>query len=124
MIKKIFFITSIILILTFVFSLVSFAVEIEISPILEGKEYYIMKLGETQTFKASGFGWDKKTEKKIAEAKIEAVQWSFDSRFLELVENKGDSITLKAIKNRTSKLTAMGKINGKSATKTIFIVIK
>lgn len=108
----------------FLFSLIAFANEIEINPILEGKEYYIMKLGEIQTFKASGFGWDKKLEQKIPEAKIETIEWDFDSRFLDLVEAKGETITLKAIKDRTSKLTVTGRIDNKPVTKTIFIVVK
>lgn len=106
------------------FSLSAFASEIEIKPVLEGEVYYIMKPGEIQTFQANGFGWDKKTQQKISDVDIKEIQWSFDSRFLELIEKKDKAIILKAIKNRTSKLTVTGKIDGKSVTKTIFIVIK
>ena len=83
-----------------------------------------MELGEVQTFEASGFGWDRTKEEKIPDIEIEALEWSFDSRFLELVEKENKAITLKAIKKRTSKLTVTGKIGDKHAAKTIFIVIK
>ncbi|MDP2938468.1 MAG: hypothetical protein Q8O13_00050 [Candidatus Omnitrophota bacterium] len=122
--RKIFFRTSIISIIIFLFSLSAFAVEIEIRPVLEGKEYYVMKKGEIQTFEAQGFGWDKKTQQKTPNVEIKEIQWSFDARFLELVEMKGNAITLKAIKERTSKLTVTGKIDDKVVTITIFIVIR
>ncbi len=121
--KKLYF-AIIIPFLLFIFVLVSYAIEIEIKPVIEGKEYFIMKVGETQTFEASGFGWDAKAQQKVPEAKIEAVQWSFDSRFLELIETKDNIITLKAIKDRTSKLTATGKVENEDVTKSIFVVIK
>ena len=82
-----------------------------------------MKLGEIQTFQARGFGWNKNKEEKIPSREIKAIQWSFDSRFLELVEKKNKTITLKATKKRTSKLTVTGEVDDKYATKTIFIVI-
>lgn len=119
-----FFTVLMISILVFLFSLIAFAVEIEIMPVVEGQQYYVMNLGQIQTFQAYGFGWDAKTQQKVPEAKIEEVQWNFDSRFLELVEKKNDTITLRAIKDRTSKLTATGKVDNEDVEKTIFIVIK
>ncbi len=121
--RKIFFIISIISLALSLYSQAAFANEIEIKPVLEGEDYYIMELGEIQTFQACGFGWDRTKEEKIPDIEIKAVQWSFDSRFLELVEKKNETITLKAIKKRTSKLTVTGKIDAQYVTKTIFIVI-
>ena len=102
----------------------SFASEIQIKPVIEGENYYIMKLNETQTFTAYGFGWDSDTQQKIPDKEIKSIQWSFDQRFLELVQTKDNTITLKAIKDRTSRLTVTGEVEGKSVTKTIFIVIE
>ena len=123
-IRKVFFITSIVSLALSLYSQVAFASDIEIKPVLEGEDYYIMRLGEIQTFEACGFGWDKAREERIPNIEIKAIQWSFDSRFLELVEKKDNTITLKAIRKRTSKLTVTGKIDDKYVTKTIFIVIK
>lgn len=123
-IRKTFFIIFIISLAVSLFSSAAPAGEIEINPVSEGEDYCIMQLGEIRTFEASGFGWDKTRQEKIPGAGIEAIQWSFDSRFLELVEEKNNAVSLKAIKKRTSKLTATGKIDDKLITKTIFIVIK
>jgi len=120
---KTFFVILMISIALSLYSSAAFASEIEIKPTLEGEDYYMMKLGETQTFAAYGFGWDKTKEEKIPGMEIKAIRWSFDSRFLELAEEKNNTITLKAIKKRTSKLIATGEIDNKYATKTIFIVI-
>lgn len=120
--RRVIFLLS--LIVTALFYSLVFASEIEIRPVLKDKAYYIMKLGEVQTFEAYGFGWDNKVAQKIPDAKIDTIQWNFDSRFLQLVEEKGNFITLKAIKDRTSKLSVTGTVNGKRVTKTIFVVIK
>lgn len=122
--RKIFFIISIISLALSLYSQIAFANEIEIKPVLEGEDYYIMKLGEIQTFQAYGFGWDKDREEKIPDIEIKAVQWSFDTRFLELAGKAGNTITLKATKKRTTKLTVTGKINGEDVTKDIFIVVR
>jgi len=121
--QKIFFTTTTILLALSLHSPVALASEIEIKPVLEGQGYYVMKLGETQTFEAYGIGWDEEREEKIPDVAVNAIRWNFDLRFLELVEKSGAFITLKAIKKRTSKLTATGKINDDHAAKTIFIVI-
>ncbi len=105
------------------FSLNAFAATIEIQPVLEGKQYYIMKLGEAQTFTAYGFGFDKQTQQKLPDAEIKEIKWIFDERFLELQDKKDNSITLKLIKNRTSRLTVTAIIDNKSVSKTIFIVV-
>ncbi len=122
--RKVLFCVFIISILTFLFSLVASATEIEIKPVLEGKEYYIMNMGESQAFEALGFGWDNQAKQKTLNAQITTVKWSFDARFLELLGQKGNSITLKAIKERTSKLTVIGEVDNKQVSKTIFIVIQ
>lgn len=123
-IRKIFFRVPIILLALSLYSSLAIAIEIEINPVLEGEEYYIMKLGETQTFEARGFDWDNDREEKIPNIEIKAIQWNFDARFLDLVEESGRTITLKASKKRTNKLTVTGKIDNEHVTKTIFIVIK
>ncbi len=122
--RKRFFIISAFLIAIFLFLSVALAVEIEIRPVLEGEAYYTMELGEIQTFEASGFSWNEDREEKIPGIEIKEIQWNFDSRFLELVEKKNAAITLRAIRKRTSKLTATGKIANELVTKTIFIVIE
>ena len=123
-IRKTFLILFIVSLVLSLFYAIAFASEIEIKPVLEGENYYTMKFGETQTFEASGFGWDEANEKRVPGVEIEAIRWSFDSRFLESVGEGNKTITLKAIKERTSKLTVTGKVGTKYATKTIFIVIK
>lgn len=122
--KKIFYTISIVLIAMFLFSQLAPASEIEIKPVVEGENYYIMQLNQTQTFTAYGFGWDSDTQQKIPDIEIKEIHWTFDSRFLELVQSKDNTITLKAIKDRTSRLTVTGKIDGETVTKTIFIVIE
>jgi len=122
--RKIFFTTVVIpLILSFFLSTV-FAVEIKIQPVAEGEAYYIMQPGETQAFEASGFGWDENKKEEAPGKEIKGIQWSFDTRFLELVGKAGNTIILKAIKKRTTKLTVTGKINGEDVTKDIFIVVR
>ncbi|HOW35739.1 MAG TPA: hypothetical protein PL155_04935 [Candidatus Omnitrophota bacterium] len=122
--RKIFFGALILLTAALLFLPAAFANEIEIKPVLEGKEYYIMAPGEVQTFEALGFGWDKKVQQKIPGATVETVQWNFNPEFLELVGKTGNTITLRALKRRTSKLIVTGNVNGKPVTKTIFIVVK
>lgn len=122
--RKIFSVVSLLGISMLIFSQVVLAVHIEIKPIVEGQEYCIMKLGETQTFQALGFGWDENAKQNIPEKEIKGIQWSFDGRFLELVETKDSTITLQAIKARTSRLTVTGTIDGEIVTKTIFIVVQ
>ncbi len=122
--KKIFFIIAIISLVLPLHSNAAHASEIEIKPVLEGEEYYIMKLGQTQTFEAMGVGWDKENKARIPGVEIKALQWAFDSRFLELVEKNSNTITLKAIKERTNRLTAQGEVADKPTVKTIFIVIE
>lgn len=111
-----------VLLTLFLFSQLAFASEIEIKPVQGGENYYIMKLGQTQEFSASGFGWDKNTQQKIPDVQIKQIQWSFDERFLELVQTKDDTITLKLIKNRTNRLTVTAIVDNKPVTKVIFIV--
>ncbi|MFA4842823.1 MAG: hypothetical protein WC658_03205, partial [Candidatus Omnitrophota bacterium] len=101
-----------------------FAVEIKIQPVVQGESYYIMQLGETQAFEASGFGWDENKQEETSGKEIKEIQWSFDTRFLELVGKAGNTITLKAIKKRTSKLTVTAKIDNEDVTKEIFIVVR
>lgn len=122
--RNLYIITAIISMIIPLFSRALFASEIEIQPIMEGQEYCLMKLGETQTFTASGIGWDKDTKHITPGAQITGIQWSFDARFLELQGTGNNSITLRAIKERTSRLTVTGIVDGKTATKTIFVVIK
>jgi hypothetical protein len=115
-----------ILVMLFVLSFYShraFASEIEIKPVLEGQEYYTMKLGQVQTFEAFGVGWDKDRAERVPGLEINSIRWSFDARFLEAVDKKDNTITLRAIKQRTSKLTVTGEVTGKQVTKTIFVVI-
>lgn len=122
--RKILFATSVISLISVLFFSTVFALGIEIRPVAEGQDYYIMQLGKAQTFEACGFGWDENKEEKVADIEAGAIRWDFDSRFLQLIEKKGNTITLKAIKKRTSKLTVTGKINGEQVTKTIFIVTR
>ena len=102
----------------------AFANEIEIKPVAPGQEYYIMKPGEIKTFEAFGVGWNHETKERIPNAEIKAVRWNFDRRFLEMISTDGKTITLRALKNRTSKLTATGEVGGTTIAKEIFVVIK
>ena len=122
--RKILFATALISLALSLFISNVFAVEIKIQPVVQGESYYIMQLGETQAFEASGFGWDENKKEETSGKEIKELQWSFDARFLELVGKAGNTITLKAIKKRTTKLTITGKINGEDVNKEIFIVVR
>lgn len=113
-------ITFLILIFSFQFSV--YAYHINITP-SEGNRYFKMKIYEKVKLTAEAVGWDDGIKQPISHLDINVLKWKFDNSFLKEVNSNDNSITFRAIRVGTTKLTIEGEIDAKPVTQVFFIVI-
>lgn len=87
-------------------------------------DVYEMKINNTVTFKAEGFQKPEQSALGPQQVEVDRAWWDFNKyTLLKVISNK-NSITLKAIRPGTSKLTCSAIVRNQSYTKTITILVR